>query len=88
MDLPLRQILDKFLPRSNFLLTFPPASDGREPYGFSGTGIWYQRNPPKRNLRVPKLALLGICTNYYEHSRLLCGLRIERILTFLRKFVG
>jgi len=39
-----RQILDNFLPRSNFLVTFPAASDGREPYGFSGTGIWYQRN--------------------------------------------
>jgi len=82
-----RQILNKFLPRSNFLLTFPPASNARAPYGFSGTGIWYQPNTPKTDLWVPKLALLGICTNYYEHSQLLCGLRIERVLTFLRRFV-
>jgi len=81
------QTLKDFLPRSNFLLSFPPATDGRKPHGFSGTGIWYQINTPKSELWVPKLILLGICTGYYDRSRLLCALRIERILTFLRRFV-
>ncbi|MGB8495643.1 MAG: hypothetical protein WCE53_14675 [Candidatus Acidiferrum sp.] len=82
------QTLKDFLPRSNFPLTFPPATDGRKPQGFSGTGIWYQSNMPKTELWVPKLILLGICTSYYDRSQLLCALRIERILTFLREFVG
>ncbi len=81
------QRLKKFLPRSNFLLGFPPAADGRDPHGFSGAGIWYQINSSKKELWTPKLGLLGICTGYYEHSQLLCALRIERILTFLRNFV-
>jgi hypothetical protein len=68
-----------FSPRSNFLLSFPPTTDGRKPQGFSGTGIWYQTNTPKTELWVPKLTLLGICTSYYDRSKLLCALRIERI---------
>ena len=79
--------LEDFLPRGNFLLSFPPATDGRKPQGFSGTGIWHQINTPKTKLWVPKLSLLGICMGYYDSSQLLCALRIERILTFLRKFV-
>jgi hypothetical protein len=82
------QTLKDFLPRSNFLLGFPPATDGRKPQGFSGSGIWYQTNTPKTELWVPKLVLLGICTSYYDRSQLFCALRIERILTFLRKFLG
>lgn len=82
------QSLKDFTPRSNFLLSFPPATDGRKPQGFSGSGIWYQTKTPKTQLWVPKLILLGICTGYYERSQLLCALRIERILTFFRRFVG
>ena len=81
------QPLRGFSPRSNFLLGFAPAADGRKPHGFSGAGIWYQVNTPKAALWTPKLSLLGICTDYYDRSQLLCALRIERILTFLRRFV-
>ncbi len=56
------QTLKDFLPRSNFLLGFPPVTDGRKPHGLSGMGIWYQINASKKELWVPKLALLGICT--------------------------
>ena len=82
------QRLKDFLPRSNFLLGFAPAADGRKPHGFSGTGIWCQTNSARTGLWAPKLALLGICTDYYDRSQLLCALRIERIFTFLRKFVS
>lgn len=82
------QRLKDFLPRSNFLLGFAPAADGRKPHGFSGTGIWCQTNAPRTDVWAPKLALLGICTDYYDRSQLLCALRIERILTFLHRFVG
>jgi hypothetical protein len=82
------QSLKDFIPRSNFLLSFPPATDGRKPQGFSGSGIWYQTKIPKKKLFAPKLILLGICTGYYERSQLLCALRIDRILTFFRRFVG
>ena len=79
--------LRDFSPRSNFLLGFAPATDGRKPHGFSGAGIWYQVNTPKTALWTPKLSLLGICTDYYDRRQLLCALRIERVLTFLRRVV-
>jgi hypothetical protein len=82
------QSLKDFMPRSNFLLSFPPATDGRNPQGFSGSGVWYRRKTPKTKLWVPKLVLRGICTSYYDRSQLLCALRIERILTFLEQFVA
>lgn len=80
------QLLKDFMPRSNFLLSFPPATAGRKPQGFSGSGVWYQRKTPKTKLWFPKLVLLGLCTSYYDRSQLLCALRIERILTFLQQF--
>src|SRR5262245_48351798 len=74
-----------FLPRSNFLLKFDPAGDGRRPHGFSGSGIWCLREESKPLVWSPKLVLLGITTHYHERTQLLYSLRIERVLTFLRR---
>jgi hypothetical protein len=48
------QSLKDFLPRSNFPFEFSPADDGRDPHGFSGTGVWYQPSTPKGRALVPE----------------------------------
>lgn len=88
---PVRQagrLLREFKPKSQFLYRFSPASDGRDPHGFSGTGFWYQRPVNQGRIWHPQPALLGICLDYFRKSQLLSVLRVERIISFLNRALG
>lgn len=76
---------DDFKPRSQLLLKFLPADQGRHPGGFSGAGIWYREATPKPQVWSPNLGLAGICTDYYPRKEMLSILRVEKLAAFLSK---
>ncbi len=74
--------------RKNLLMEFLPDKDGRKPHGFSGAGAWYQvtRKKPQVIWR-PDPALAGVITHYFPGRKLLLICRVERVVSFLKKFV-
>lgn len=76
---------DDYKPRSHLLLHFLPATVGKHPGGFSGAGVWHHVATPKPGLWTPNLALTGLVTNYYPRKQMLLILRVEKLVTFLRR---
>jgi len=69
----------------NILMQFPPAKDKREPGGFSGSGAWYQRATPKRQIWRPEMILAGIITHYRRSRQVLEICRVERVVKFFQR---
>ncbi len=67
----------------HLLLHFLPATIGKHPGGFSGTGVWYHAPTPKPQVWTPNLALAGIVTDYYPRKQMLLISRIEKLVQFL-----
>ena len=73
-----------YRPRSNFLLRFIHAKEGKHPGGYSGAAVWYHGPTPKPGLWSPNLAMVGMITHYFPRRNFLLIERIERICSFLR----
>jgi hypothetical protein len=74
-----------FKPRRDLLLKFPGAEEDVHPRGFSGAGVWYHKPTPKPGIWSPNVALAGIVTHYYERQARLLILRVEKLVSFLKK---
>jgi hypothetical protein len=81
-----KNLPEKFNPATHILMQFPPAEQQRDPAGFSGSGVWYQKaGTGKRKIWRPEMVLAGITTHYYykkTHALEIC--RIERVVKFLQ----
>jgi hypothetical protein len=71
----------------HFMVEFPPADVGTSGRGFSGTGFWYFRKPPGI-IWEPRARLAGICTHQYVKKKLLKGVKMECVRTFLNKTIA
>lgn len=74
---------DDYQPRTHLLLRFLPATIGKHPGGYSGTGVWYHAPTPKPGLWTPNLGLAGLVTHYYTRKQMLLILRVEKLAKFL-----
>ena len=79
---------DKYRPESHFLLTFDQPQDDMEitaPRGMSGGGVWIPPGfPPTDRIWNPgEIKLAGIQVGWFETSKLLKAVRIERLATLL-----
>ena len=68
----------------HYLIPFEGASEGRDPYGFSGAGLWhYDQESSKLWVADPKLA--GVCLSYYLKRQTLKVVRVETVFRFLEE---
>ena len=67
----------------HLLLHFLPATIGKHPGGFSGTGVWFHGSTPKPRVWTPNIALAGIVTHYYPAKQMLLISRVEKLVQFL-----
>ena len=58
------------------------------PRGFSGCGVWFRIGPtPAGEIWLPNLCLAGVFVSYYSRPAMLKGVRVERVIEFLRTVV-
>jgi len=75
-----------FDPGRHFLLRYDPVEEGSLPFGFSGTGVWYQR---RRNQSVwaPDPVLAGVQVRWHRESKLMIAIRSGVVRQFLEEFI-
>lgn len=76
--------LSGFEAERHILLEFSPHQMGRKPHGFSGAGFWFYKQP-RQEIWYSQPRLAGVCTNQYEESGLLRGVRAELVVQFVKE---
>jgi hypothetical protein len=76
-----------FDPNRHFLVRYDPREEGAMPYGYSGTGVWYQ-NSMKRELWAADPVLAGVQKEWHRESNLMICIRSEIVRQFLDEFLG
>jgi hypothetical protein len=82
----------RFFPSSfdqsrHFLLKYDPAAEGAQPFGYSGSGVWYQGNGSSE-FWVARPVLAGVETSWHEPSNLMIAIRSEVVKEFLQEALG
>jgi hypothetical protein len=75
------RFLKGFSADRHLLLPYLSGGEGRQPYGFSGSGVWWHERPP--SVWYPNLRLGGIVVGAYRRPHRLVALRASRIQGFL-----
>ena len=71
-------------PEKHFLISFDPVEEGAMPFGYSGTGVWYQKAQTK-SIWSADPVLAGVQISWYEKSKLMVAVRSDHIREFLRE---
>jgi len=84
---PPRFFPSSFDPSRHFLLRYDPAQEGAQPFGYSGSGVWYQgAGDPEFWSARPVLA--GVETSWHQPSKLMIAIRSEIVRQFLEEALG
>jgi hypothetical protein len=71
-------------PELHFLLQFDPDQEGSMPYGYSGTGVWYQGKVPSELWSALPI-LAGVQIQWHAKSKLMIALRSSVVKQFLEE---
>lgn len=55
-----------------------------DPHGLGGAGLWATKGSVDAQLWTPNITLIGLVTEWWPHSQVLAGYKVETLVKFLK----